>query len=378
LVQKKEEEKRRRDAFLKKAKKSQRAHGEVTPRSQEFLKKRIVPIDVEGIDTISGILSAFSNTSFQSRNLARCVEIFTRMLEDPDDPTIFLGLAGAIIPAGMKKVISTMVKRKMVDVIVTTGANAYHDLVESFGHYHYKGSPEVNDVELYRHGIDRIYDTLADEYKYRLVDEKITTLADGIMAKNPSLAPMSSREFLHELGGLIDREGKEDEKESSFLWNCWHHKVPVFVPALCDSSIGLGLTKHYIHSIKKGLKPLLIDQIRDNHEIFEIKKSSKKTGVIYIGGGVPKNYIQQTSYLEEIFGVRDRGHDYGFQITTDRPEWGGLSGCTFKEGISWGKDKHTGEFVTCYCDATIALPLIVKAVLERLGNAPAMKNRTER
>jgi len=346
--------------------------------SKEFLKKRIVPIDIEEIDTISGILSAFNNTSFQSRNLARCVEIFTKMLEDPDEPTIFLGLAGAMVPAGMKKVISTLVERKMVDVIVTTGANAYHDLVESFGHYHYKGSPEVNDAELYQRRIDRIYDTFGDEEKFRLVDEKIVMLADRIRAENSGEAVMSSREFLDQLGGLIEREGREGEKESSFLWNCWQHKVPVFIPALCDSSIGLALTRHYINSIKKGLKPLVIDQIRDNHEIFEIKKSSKKTGVIFIGGGVPKNYIQQTSYLEETFGARNRGHDYGFQITTDRPEWGGLSGCTFKEGVSWGKDKHLGEFVTCYCDATIALPLIVKAVLERLGNAPAMKRRTER
>ena len=342
------------------------------------MKKRIVPIDIEGIDTISGMLSAFHNTSFQSRNLARCVEIFKKMLEDPDEPTIFLGLAGAMIPAGMKKVISTMVKRKMVDVIITTGANAYHDLVESFGHYHYKGSPEVDDAELYQRRIDRIYDTFGDEEKYRLIDDKIEMLADKIGAKNSNVVTMSSRELLHELGGLIDREGKEDEKENSFLWNCWQHKVPVFVPALCDSSIGLALTRHYINFTKKGLKPIVIDQIRDNHEIFEIKKSSKKTGVIYIGGGVPKNYIQQTSYLEETFGLRNRGHDYGFQITTDRPEWGGLSGCTFKEGVSWGKDKHTGEFVACYCDATIALPLIVKAVLERLENASAMKRNTER
>lgn len=351
---------------------------EAAPLSKEFFEKRIIPIDIEGINTISGMLSAFHDTSFQSRNLARCVEIFKKMLEDPDEPTVFLGLAGAMIPAGMKKVISTMVKRKMVDVIVTTGANAYHDLVESFGYYHYKGSPEVDDAELYQRRIDRIYDTFADEEKYRLVDRKIVALADKIRTENVDVTSMSSREFLHDLGGLIDREGLKDEKESSFVWNCWRHNVPIFVPALADSSIGLGLTQHYIKFLREGVRPLGIDQIKDNHEIFEIKRTAKKTGVIYVGGGVPKNYIQQTAYLEDMFGIPDRGHDYGFQITTDRPEWGGLSGCTFKEGVSWGKDKHTGEFVTCYCDATIALPLIVKAVLERLGNAPAMKRRTER
>ena len=100
-------------------------------------------------------------------------------------------------------------------------------------------------------------------------------------------------------------------------------------------------------------------------QIFQIKRAASKTGVIYIGGGVPKNYIQQTAYLEDLFGIPDAGHDYGFQITTDTPQWGGLSGCTFKEGLSWGKEKPEGSYVTCYCDATIALPIIVKSVLER-------------
>jgi len=342
---------------------------------REFLEERIIPIDIERIDTISGMLSAFNNTSFQSRSLARCVEIFVKMLEDHDEPTIFLGLAGAMIPAGMKKVISTMVKRKMVNAIVTTGANVYHDLVECFGYHHYKGSPYVDDAKLYEHGIDRIYDVFADENEYRLVDEKISALAEEIRAKSVDVIGISSREFLHELGALIDRKGSKDEKESSFVWNCWRYNVPIFVPAIADSSIGLGLTMHHVKFLKKGSKPLWINQIKDNHEIFEIKKMAKKTGVIYVGGGVPKNYIQQTAYLEHIFDIPDRGHDYGFQITTDRPEWGGLSGCTFKESVSWGKTKVTGEFVTCYCDATIALPLIVKAVLERLENAPATKRK---
>jgi len=335
-------------------------------KSDRFLKDRVVPVDVEEKKTVSEILSAFNETSFQSRNLAKCVEIYVKMLKDQNKPTVFLGLSGAMIPAGMKKVVSTMVKHKMVNVIVTTGANAYHDLAECFGVYHFKGSPHVDDAELYRHGIDRIYDTYAEEKKYRLVDERIAQLADKIMAERPDSSPMSSREFLFELGKLIDQEGDIKEKEGSFLWNCWRFKVPVFVPALCDSSIGLALTKHYIKCVNRNTKPLVISQIKDNYEIFQIKMAAKKTGVIYVGGGVPKNYIQQTAYLEGLTGKPGRGHDYGFQITTDRPEWGGLSGCTFKEGISWGKDKATGEFVACYCDATIALPLIVRAVLERL------------
>jgi len=334
--------------------------------SRRYLREKIKPIDIEKAERVSEILRAFNDTSFQSRSLAKCVEIFVKMLKDPEETTIFFGLAGAMIPAGMKKVISTMIKRKMIHVIVTTGANAYHDLVEAFGYHHYKGSPTVDDAELYRHGIDRIYDTYASEDEYRLVDDRIKSLADKILHES-SVSPkiMSSREFMSRIGELIDRDGVE--KRDSFLWNAWRHNVPVFVPALCDSSIGLALTKHYADSIREGYKPILIDQIKDNYEIYEIKRSSKKTGVIYIGGGVPKNYIQQVAYLERLLGGIGRGHDYGFQITTDRPEWGGLSGCTFREGVSWGKVKAEGEYVTCYCDATIALPLIVRATLERIG-----------
>ena len=109
----------------------------------------------------------------------------------------------------------------------------------------------------------------------------------------------------------------------------------------------------------------MINEIQDNYEILQIKRSSVKTGVIYVGGGVPKNYIQQTAYLQDMFGIPDSEHDYGFQITTDTPQWGGLSGCTFQEGVSWGKEKTSGMYTTCYCDATIALPLIVKTALER-------------
>jgi len=349
---------------------------EANSLAKEFLNKRVEPVDVEKIKTVSEMLSAFNNTSFQSRNLARCADIYVKMLQDPAELTVFLGLAGAMIPAGMKKVISTLVKRRMVDVIVSTGANIYHDLVENFGFYHYIGTVDANDAELYRHGIDRIYDTYADDRKYRKADDRIAALADEMSAKSKDTIVMSSREFLYELGGLIEREGIPEEKQDSILWNCWKQKVAIFVPALCDSSIGLGLTEHTVKCVKKGLKPVMIDQLKDNQEIFEIKKASKKTGVIYIGGGVPKNYIQQTAYLEEIFNIPNRGHDYGFQITTDRPEWGGLSGCTFKEGISWGKEKNTGEYVACYCDATIALPLIVKATLERLGDKWTRKGKT--
>ncbi len=330
--------------------------------AEKFLQKEIDHIDVAAIPTVSGILSAFKWTSYQSRTLARCYEVYREMLEDPKRPVIFLGLAGAMVPAGMKKLISLLVKKKMVDVIVSTGANMYHDTVEALGSHHYVGWPEVDDRELYKHGIDRIYDTFANEKEYRAIDRKIQGLADKLAIDEPN--GMSSRRFMSYLGEFIHRNGDNEEKKDSVVWNSWRAHIPIFVPALCDSSLGLAVTQHYVQSLQEGKKPLLIDQIRDNYEIFCIKKAAKKTGVIYVGGGVPKNYIQQTAYLEDLFGIPNSGHDYGIQITTDRPEWGGLSGCTFREGMSWGKERPKGKYVACYCDATIAFPLVVRAVLE--------------
>jgi len=338
----------------------------------KYLKEPIKTINLEEIHTISELLYAFKRTSFQSRNLSKCAEIFVKMLKDHKRPTVFLGLAGAMVPAGMKGIVVTMIKKSMVDVIVSTGANMYHDLVEALGEHHYLGSPEVDDRDLYKEQIDRIYDTYADESKFRMFDNMIMSLADEMAKKN--VKRLSSRQFLNLLGGFIESRGLDNDKEDSIIWNCWKHDVPIFVPALSDSSLGLALTQHYIGSIDTSLTPLVIDQIQDNYEIFQIKKKSEKSGVIYVGGGVPKNYIQQTAYLQDLFGVPDSGHDYGFQLTTDSPQWGGLSGATFKEGLSWGKQKSEGMYVTCHCDATIALPLIVKATLERCKN---LKSRSK-
>jgi len=335
---------------------------------EDFLKDTIESLDLEKLSTISELLNAFGRTSFQSRNLSACAEIFVSMLKDKDRPTIFLGLAGAMVPAGMGGVVVTLVKKRMVDVIVSTGANMYHDIVGALGEPHYIGSPEVEDSLLYQHSIDRIYDTFADEEKFREVDRMIERFADRLALEK--LEGISSRYLFYRLGGFVDRNGSAEDRNKSIVWNCWKEKVPIFVPALNDSSVGLALTQHYVNAADKGLRPVVVDGIKDNEEIFKIKLNSKKTGVIYIGGGVPRNYIQQTAYLQDLFGRPDSGHFYGIQITTDRPEWGGLSGCTFKEGISWGKEKPEGCFSVCYCDATIALPIIVKAVLERCVDLP--------
>jgi len=337
----------------------------------EFLKETIEPFDLEKINTVSELLSAFNRTSFQSRTLAMCANIFVEMLEDQDRPIVFLSLAGAMVPAGMKGVVSTTVRRNMIDVLVSTGANMYHDFIEAFGEHHYIGSPDVDDTLLRKEGIDRIYDTYANEEKFGVIENMITYFADKLATEK--INNLSSRQFLLGLGELIEKKAPADAKRDSIIWNCWKEGVPIFVPAFSDSSLGLAVTEHYIQFVKKGQTPLVIDQIKDNVEILNIKRIASKTGVIYVGGGVPKNYVQQTAFLERHFGVPDAEHDYGFQITTDSPQWGGLSGCTFKEGISWGKEKPGGKYATCYCDATIAFPLVVKAALERCKNLDKRK-----
>jgi len=331
-----------------------------------YLKEPIRPVDLEKIQTISELLEAFNRTSFQSRTLAMCADIYVAMLEDKKRTTIFLGMTGAMVPAGMRGVVSTMVRKNMVDVIVSTGANMYHDLVEAFGEHHYIGSPDADDAQLREEGIDRIYDTYADESKFRMIDNMIMHFADKLVEQKVN--NISSRFFLKSLGELIDEKGLAEDRKDSIVWNCWKNGIPIFVPAMSDSSLGLALTQHYIRFLDMGRSPLVIDEIRDNYEILQIKRMAPKTGVIYIGGGVPKNYIQQTAYLQDMFGIPDAEHDYGFQITTDSPQWGGLSGCTFKEAFSWGKERPSGKYATCYCDATIALPLIVKATFERCKN----------
>ena len=329
--------------------------------AKRYLRKEIPHLDLTKVSKISDLLTGYQETSYQSRTLAQCARTYRAMLDDPDRPTIFLGLAGAMVPGGMKKVISLLVQKHMLDVLVSTGANMYHDTVEAMGFHHYLGQPDTDDTELYRHGIDRIYDTYANEKEYRRVDRRVERMADRLARTETT--GISSRRFMRHLGEFLDKEAG-DEKQDSIVWNCWKTGVPIFVPAFCDSSLGLAVTQQRVHAIEAKKPILVLDQIADNHEIFAIKKASPKSGVIFVGGGVPKNYIQQTAYLEDLFGVPDSGHHYGFQLTTDRPEWGGLSGCTFREGMSWGKERKSGEYVACYCDATIALPMIVKGVLE--------------
>jgi deoxyhypusine synthase len=272
------------------------------------------------------------------------------MLEDPAC-IIFMGLSGAMIPGGMRRVIHDMIEMKLVDVIVSTGANIFHDLFESFGYRHYVGSEGDDDNALRKHRIVRVYDALMDDHEINQVIHLLSKVPEALEEK-----VVSSRRYLEVLGkGLKD--------EGSILKTASRCGVPIFVPALSDSSIGIGLT--FLHLQKKApSERLLIDQIQDSFEIAQIKKMASVTGAIYIGGGVPKNYIQQLGPVSELLFQKESGHHYAFQITTDDPKWGGLSGCTFEEAKSWGKIERASSYSAVYMDATVALPLLIGAILQ--------------
>jgi deoxyhypusine synthase len=316
----------------------------------KLLQKPIRHLDLKEVQNLFDLVQAFQHTSFQSRNVYKCYEVFRKMLEDPEC-LIFLGLSGAMIPGGMRRVISDMIRMKLVDAIVSTGANMFHDLFESFGYRHYVGSEEGDDDVLRRHRIVRVYDALMDDHEINQVIHLLSRVP-----KELKEGVVSSRQYLEVLGNRLRDEG-------SILKTASHYGVPIFVPALSDSSIGIGLT--FLHARRKASSDgLVIDQIRDSYEIAQLKKMASVTGAIYIGGGVPKNYIQQLGPVSELLFRKESGHRYAFQVTTDDPKWGGLSGCTFEEAKSWGKIEKGSTYAAVYMDATIALPLLVGAVLQ--------------
>lgn len=317
-----------------------------------FLDEVIDPPGVGG-RSVSEVLRDMADTGFQGRRLGESVDAWTRMLQE-DDLTVFMGLSGAMVPAGMRRVISYLVRQHYVDCIVSTGANMFHDLYEAQGGNHYRGHHLVDDERLYQHGVDRIYDVFASEEEFREVDHFIADFAEGLEDRS-----YSSREFMRLLGQRATKLGWERD---SVVVSAYLEDVPIFVPAIGDSSIGIGLT---IARRRGG--GVTVDQIADVDEITWMVEQSTRTGVIYVGGGVPKNFIQQTEVISSILDTgAGGGHDYAIQYTTDAPHWGGLSGCTFDEGISWGKISAEARKVQVFVDATIALPLVAEALHERM------------
>ncbi|MDI6798754.1 MAG: deoxyhypusine synthase [Candidatus Aenigmarchaeota archaeon] len=321
---------------------------------KRFLKRPTEPIEVWPDKKISELTREMLSTGYQGRKLAEVIDVWARMLRRKKI-VIWLGLAGAMIPAGMRRIISYFIKRRMIDVLVSTGANLYHDLCEALGVKHYVGTHLIDDVKLRKFRVDRIYDVFADEEKYYRTDTWIQKRFCSVLKDN---YPYSSREVLFQLGKFLSKHARDRD---SILINTFKNKVPIFCPALCDSCIGFSI----MFANRRDKRRIIIDQIRDVDETSRIKERSKISGVIYIGGGVPKNFIQQAAVIASYQTRHDRSHSYAVQITTDMPQWGGLSGCTFEEAQSWGKLGKNAKMAICYSDATIALPIISHSLSER-------------
>lgn len=327
----------------------------------ELLSKPVKHIDITQLDVVP-LVDAMKETAFQARNLARAAEIYNQMIHD-EKCGIILCLAGSLVSAGMKKIVVDLIKNNMVDAIVSTGANIVdQDFFEALGFKHYQGSTLLDDTELQKMSIDRIYDTLIDEENLRVCDNTICEIADKLDPK-----VYSSREFISAMGEYLDQTNKSAE---SIVLAAYENEVPIFVPAFSDCSAGFGLVLHQSRHFKQRVS---IDSVKDFLELTQLKIVSKDTGLLMIGGGVPKNFAQDIVVSAELLGQAVPMHKYAVQITVADERDGALSGSTLREASSWGKVSTVSEQMV-FCEATIALPLIAGYAYQKGG----WKNRKKR
>jgi len=313
---------------------------------KDLLKKPVEHIDITSFDSRK-IISSMEKMSFVSRETANAANIFNEMIKDKEC-TIFLTLAGSTSAAGCMNIYKDLVKYNMVDAIVATGASIIDmDFFEALGFKHYQGSQFQDDSELRKNYIDRIYDTYIDEDELQMCDKKICEIADELEPRS-----YTSREFIREIGKYLKKNSK---KKDSLIETAYDNDVPIFCPAFTDSSAGFGLV---MHQEKNPKNHMMIDSIREFRELTEIKIQSKGSGLFMIGGGVPKNFVQDTVICAELLGKDVGMHKYAVQITVADSRDGACSSSTLKEASSWGKVDVTKEQMV-FAEATSVLPLIV-------------------
>jgi deoxyhypusine synthase len=336
------------------------------PSKAELLRTPIEHLDITQHNVVA-LVESMRKMAFSARDLARAAEIYDRMVRDPECG-IILCLAGSLISAGLKQVIIEMVRSRMVDAIVSTGANIVdQDFFEALGFRHYVADERLKsgmyDGLLREYGIDRIYDTLIDEEELRICDETVKQIADGLPPR-----PYSSRELIQEMGRYLEEGGA---KADSIVQTAYRLGVPIFCPAFSDCSAGLGIVAHY-HQ-RRGQPKTSFDSAKDFYELTQIKLHNPVTGLFMIGGGVPKNFAQDIVVAADILLEQEVGqheypqmHKYAVQVTVADVRDGALSGSTLKEACSWGKVDTTYEQMV-YSEATLAMPLIVGYVWHRRG-----------
>ena len=322
-------------------------------RKNEILSNPTHPLAIDGRKNVAALLEKMRGISFQGRALATAYQIWKKMLGD--QVMIMMGMSGAMVPAGLRRIVVFMLENRLIDCLVSTGANFFHDIHETLGRFHYQSSPFVDDVLLQKNLIDRIYDTLADEEEFRQADEMIGKFAASL---DQSRA-YTTREFLYLLGRQLAKNAKED----GIVTTAAKARVPLYCPAIGDSSIGIGIAENRF----LGQNRFTFDVVGDVLETAHLAADSPASGVIYFGGGTPKNFVNQTEVTATFLRQSHNGHKYAVQIITDAAHWGGLSGCTFQEAQSWGKIAHDASMVDVHCDSTIALPMLVTALSENMG-----------
>jgi deoxyhypusine synthase len=323
-------------------------------KKKALLKNPVQHVDITSFDA-TPIIDAMRTMSFTSRDTAVAADIFDRMLRDKDC-TIVLSLAGSTSAGGCMQVYADMVRYNMVDAVVATGASIVDmDFFEALGFKHYQGSPFADDRQLRDLYIDRIYDTYIDEKQLQVCDMTVKKIADALPPK-----PYSSREFIHEMGRYLT---KNAVKKDSLVELAFRHNVPIFCPAFTDSSAGFGLVKH---QVDRPDRHLTLDSIRDFYELTRIKMEAKTTGIFMIGGGVPKNFIQDTVICAEVLGRDVPMHKYAVQITVADARDGACSSSTLKEASSWGKVDTAYEQMV-FAEAGSVLPLIASYLYHKKG-----------
>jgi deoxyhypusine synthase len=320
-------------------------------RNEDILQDPVKHIQINGKLSVDELIQQFKNSgSFGAGRLSTACDIYERMVRD-EECTIYLALAGAVVPAGMRSLIAKLIRERFIDVLVSTGANMVHDAIEAVGGHHYKGHWIVDDNMLYKHNIYRIYDIFVSEEDFLRLDHRLVDIYDEIAAEKAGKG-ISSSEFTFELGKRLN-------DPDSILRAAYESKVPIFLPALRDSEFGYA---YWLHASKKDFKDtLIVDAFKDVPEIINMFKHSSRNGMIVIGGGVPRNTVQSAALATR------KGMDHAVVITMDRPETGGLSGSTLEESVSWGKVKGGADKIMVIGDVMIVFPIMVASVIERVG-----------
>jgi len=338
---------------------------EVKFSKEEYLERKIAPISPRDISGIDDLLRRLGGCSFQGRALSRCLDVLENMARD-EQCIIVMTLAGAMVPGGMEEVVTQFIEHGIIDALVSTGANISHSMVnhaDAENQGHYIGAVNVDDGELYEHHINRIYDTFLPEEGYHQGEVLLEAILRRYFSEN-GIDPEQSwrvrpQELFRLVGMELDRQGKR-----GMLAAAARHNVPIFCGATSDSEFALNLVKY---NMRNGWR-IVVDELADVKVFAHSLLEKERCGTLIVGGGVPRNWAQQAWPLLEMTGVTERhGYDRTVRIYTDSPSWGGLSGCTISESVSWGKYTENAIAAEVQCDATIALPLLAAGLFERLG-----------